>query len=481
MNIPPIQRQSLISLGSTLALTAIGFLSTIYFAHVLGPAPLGVFFIFLAFFGIFNLVGDGGFGGAAVKRISEGVEQREFFTAFVVLRILLLTISVSALILFQSVIDGLDTPGILFWLILALIVSVFSSSTAMGVYGTGKVGIYQTSAFLEVLVRIIIQVIAVFLGYQVAGLIGGFVIGMLAGGLVNYHYLDLKFARFRKSHLTNMLGFSFWIFLTSSGALVFSYADTLLIGYFLGTADVGIYRTAFQLTSVASFTTLAFNIVLYPKISQWESTGNLSSIENALSRSFTYSLLLAIPACFGGWMLGERLLLFLYGSSFVSGTTAFYFLLLVQVANVFMYLGTMSLNSINRPKDAFRVTAIASAVNIILDIIFIPLFGITGAAVATLIAMALNGSLALHYLSQTITLRIEYKSVRHILAASAIMGIVLLLITVFLPLDHVAVVMGVVALGAAIYFIVLLKTDRKIHDDIHDLVKRFGLTWPEGL
>ena len=45
MKISSIQRQSVISLSSTIALTGIGFLSTIYFAHTLGPAPLGAYFL----------------------------------------------------------------------------------------------------------------------------------------------------------------------------------------------------------------------------------------------------------------------------------------------------------------------------------------------------------------------------------------------------------------------------------------------------
>ena len=70
MRIDPIQRQSLISLASTLGLTAVGFLSTMLFAHTVGPAILGAYFLFVAYFSIFNLIGDGGVGGAAVKRIS---------------------------------------------------------------------------------------------------------------------------------------------------------------------------------------------------------------------------------------------------------------------------------------------------------------------------------------------------------------------------------------------------------------------------
>ena len=92
------------------------------------------------------------------------------------------------------------------------------------------------------------------------------------------------------------------------------------------------------------------------------------------------------PASAGGFS-GDKLLYYLYGASFVEGAPALYFLLLVQVVNVFMFLGTMSLNALNRPKDAFRITLIAAILNILLDIALIPVMGITGAAVATLIAM----------------------------------------------------------------------------------------------
>src|SRR4030042_5161902 len=99
----------------------------------------------------------------------------------------------------------------------------------------------------------------------------------------------------------------------------------------MSNADVGIYRTAFQLTSVATFTTLAFHTVLYPKISNWGAQGQFSKINKSLARAFTYSLLLAIPTCIGGWILGEKLLYYLYGASFVEGNSALFFLLLVQI------------------------------------------------------------------------------------------------------------------------------------------------------
>jgi len=481
MKISSIQRQSVISISTTIALTGIGFVSTIYFAHTLGPAPLGAYFLFLAYLGILNLIGDGGFGGAAVKRISEGKEPNEYLSAFAFIRVVLLALSVSLLLVAEPYFKDLTSSGVFFWLLLALIVSVFSSITGIGVYGAGKVGVFQISSFMDALVRTLFQIIAVFLGFGIAGLTGGFIGGLIAGGLMNFRYLDLKLVRFRFTHLKNLSGFSFWIFLTASGSLVFCYADTILLGFFMSNADVGIYRTAFQLTSVATFATLAFHTVLYPKISNWGVKGQISEIENSLARAYTYSLFLAIPTCIGGWILGDKLLYYLYGASFVEGTSALYFLLLVQVVNVFMFLGTMSLTALNRQKDAFWITVIAAIANILLDLALIPFIGITGAAVATLIAMTLNALGALILLSRIITVKFEYKPIKNILYAAVIMGIFLIFVNFILPLTNVIILVAVVLLGAAIYALVLFNLDREIHEEIMDLSINLGIPWPKWL
>ena len=82
----------------------------------------------------------------------------------------------------------------------------------------------------------------------------------------------------------------------------------------------------------------------------------------------------------------------------------------------------MSLTALNRPKDAFWITVIAAIANILLDIALIPIIGITGAAVATLIAMTLNALGALILLSRVISVKFEYKPIKNILYASGING-----------------------------------------------------------
>ncbi|WP_332449121.1 flippase [Methanoculleus sp.] len=481
MRIDPVQRQSIISLASTLGLTAIGFLSTMFFTHTVGLSALGAYFLFVAYFSVFNLIGDGGFGGAAVKRISEGNDQNAYFTAFTLLRVMLLAVSLGFLLIAQPYLVDLTSSGMLPWLVVALVVSVFVNIASNSVYGSGKVGINQIGGLLDTLVRIVVQVVAVVLGYGVAGLAGGFVAGLLASGLFNFRFLDLRPAPFGRSHIQSLFAFSFWTFLSASGYLVFSYADTIMIGHFMTEADVGIYRVALQLTSIATFVTVALHTTLYPKISYWGKQNDLASVESALARAFTYSLLLAVPVALGGWLLGERLLYFFYTASATAGTGALSILLLVQVAHVFMFLQTMCLNALDRPRDSFRVTAVAVAANIILNLFLIPAYGIVGASAATLVTMVLNAALANRSLSRMIRVRIESRAVANIVLAALAMSAVIIVCSYLLPLTNVLLVLGAVALGGVVYLLTLLKIDRGIHDELKELAGKLGIPWPDIL
>ena len=478
MRIDPVQRQSVISLASTLGLTAIGFLSTMFFTHTVGLSILGAYFIFVAYFSVFNLIGDGGFGGAAVKRISEGNDQNAYFTAFILLRVMLLAVSVGFLLIARPYLVDLTESGVFPWLIVALVVSVFTNIASNSVYGSGKVGVNQIGSLIDNLTRVVVQVVAVVLGYGVAGLAGGFVAGLLASGLFNFRFLDLKPAPFGRSHIQSLFAFSFWTFLGSGGYLVFSYADTIMIGYFMTEADVGIYRVALQLTSIATFVTIALHTTLYPKISYLGKQDDLASVENALARAFTYSLLLAVPVVAGGWILGERLLYFFYTASATAGAGALAILLLVQVAHVFMFLQTMCLNALDRPRDSFRVTAVAVIANIILNLLLIPAYGIVGASAATLVTMVLNAALANRALSRIIHVRIEPRAVANIVLAALVMVAVVVVYSIAIPLSSVFVVLGAVALGGVVYLLVLLKIDRGIRDELKELTMGLGVPWP---
>lgn len=461
-------------------LTFIGFLSTMYFAHEVGAGVLGAYFLFVAYYSIIGLMTDGGFGGAAIKRISEGEEPDAYFSAFVILRSAFVTAVLVVLISFRSYFVDFDNAGTFIWLLVALFVSLLHGTVSNTIVGCGKIGISATAGFIDSVSRILVQVIAVFLGYGVGGLAGGFVFGLIIGAVVQLHFFDLHFVRFGWRHLKSLSSFSFWSFLVASGGLVFIYSDSVMIGYYMNNADVGVYRVIFQFTSLAAFTTSALHAVLWPRVSRWNQIGEIGLIEESLSRAFTYSLILALPLFVGGALLGDKLLYYFYGADFVNYTTLI-ILFIVQIVNIFQYFFTTYLSAMNQVKEVFKITVVAVVANIILNAMLIPLMGISGAAVATLVTMTMNAILAQRILARKITLRVERSSLLNICKASFVMGVVIGVYLLVVPLSSVWLVLVPVVLGGVVYGVLILKFNRRIYEELKEIMLQMNVVWPKWL
>jgi O-antigen/teichoic acid export membrane protein len=477
----PVRRQSFIHIGTNITITAVGFLSTFYFAHVLGPSILGAYFLFLAYFGIFNLIVDGGFGYATAKRMSEGKDKEEYYSASAALRLLLLLVSLVILMAIRPYLVDLNLSDLFWWLVIALIVNVPFGIAGGGNYGLGKAGVVQGSNLLNNLTRILLQISFVFLGFQLAGLVGGFVAGLAVGFLFNYRYLEVRFCRFSLVHLKNLFTFSFWIFLAMSGLFILTTADVIFIGYFMGNAEVGVYRVALQLASLGVFVALALENVLFPKFSSWSEEGKHEMIATSLSRAYTYSLVLAIPFCVGGWLLADKLLYFLYGEAFTSGTLALMVLFPLYVIYVFQFLQTMTLNALNHPKDSFWITSIIVVVNIVLNMLLIPVLGIAGAALATFISILISTILGYLVLRKYLLVKIEKNPLLHILTAVTVMALVIGGLRLVAPVLNLGYLFGLVIIGAAVYFVLLFRIDRGIRDELKEMIGQMGIIWPNFL
>jgi O-antigen/teichoic acid export membrane protein len=473
-----VRRQALLSIGANIGITAVGYLSTIYVAHTAGAETLGAYFLFLAYYGLAVLCVDGGMGGAAVKKISEGREEDAFFSAQIAARAVFLVAGVVVLLLLTPYMMDLNREGLFPWLVIALTCGTLGGIISAGVYGGGSVGALQVSDFSNTLTRVIVQVLAIYAGFAAAGLAGGFVAGILVSAIINLHFLRFRLVRFNWRHLAAMVPYAWWGFLSGATGVVAGYADTVLVGFFLTSEDVGFYRAPLQLAVLAIFVATSLSTALFPRISGWSEEGNLTAAAGALSRAFTYSLLLAIPFVAGGLLLGERLLYFVYGSAFTVAAPSFYLLLLVQVATLFFTLDGMALSALNRPRILFWTGAVSSLLLVAIEIVLIPRFGIEGAAAALLLAYIVRAGLTRAMRSRFLTIPVEWNAIRNIVVSTAGMSIFVLFFSRVVPLDHVLLVAGLVLAGALFYLFVLLRIDTGIRDEVKEISLRLGIPWP---
>jgi len=476
LGVEAIRRQALLSLLANASITAAGYLSTVYIAHVAGAGVLGAYFLFLAYYSIAALLSDGGFGGAAARKISRGEDEDAFFTAQAAVRILLTVLCISAITLLAApYMHDIRNAGLLPWLVAATGIGSVSGILGSGIYARGSVGILQVVEVAGMLIRVAVQVLAVGAGFAVAGMAGGFTCGLLASILFNARFLRLRPAAFGLRHVRALIPDASFGLASSLATVIALYADTVIVGYFLDPSAVGYYRTPLQLASLSLFAATALSVSLFPRVSRWHSQGDGEAIRHALGRGLSFSLVLAVPVVTGGLVLAERLLYFLYGSPFVVAKETFALLLVAQIGMVVFTLDSMALSAMGKFRTVFLINALSCVMLCALEILLVPAYGITGAAAAVLVTSLMRGASSCISLSRCIGPCAETRTIGRIVSIGLVMGVFVAMLQAILSPTHVATLGAIVLAGALFYFALLFRADRELRREVVDLIGDLGL------
>ncbi|MDD1690298.1 MAG: oligosaccharide flippase family protein [Methanoregula sp.] len=465
-----VQRHGTMYLISSIGLTLIGFLATVFYAHWIGPGILGQYFLFLSFFAIAGLFIDLGVGYATSYYICQGKDPDEYFTTGLIIRVLLWIIVAAVMGVFSNHFGDLDKTGLIWTLIAVLGISTVINSLGTSISASNRLGLAASVSLIDNVIRIVIQVIAVFLGFQIYGLIGGLIAGMLTEIVIFIKYIDYHLKEFNWSHVKNIFSFSSWAFLSTTCTILFDNTNPLIIAYFMSIEDVGIFGICWTFSAFALFISTALCNTLSVKVSRWKSTGDWNAITIALSRATSYALILAIPMLIGGAILGKRLLYYVYGSSFAVGATALVIIIGVRVVQSLFQLYSNFLMATGHVKHQFYGLFIGIAINIPLLFILVPVWGLAGAAAASLSNAIICTIICRYYLNKIIPVYIEIKTIKDIFIATGIMTVVILPATIFLTQNFLTTA-TLVGLGTVVYLLVLFIINSQIREDILKTVK----------
>jgi len=469
-----IQRHGIMYLVSSMGITIIGFLATIFYAHWVGPSVLGAYLLFVSFFNILVFIADFGIGYAGTQRICEGKDPDSFFTASLAIRLALYALLVTVLVIFREQFVDLNQTG-LFWVLIGVIgIATLQTSFGIAISASNRLGLAASTTLLNNITRIVVQVIAVFLGFQVYGLVGGLVTGILLELIIELKFIDYHFRKFTWFHVKSLFSFSSGVIFINAGSILFDNISLIIIAYFLTVSDVGIFGVCWTFSFFALFISTALVNTLYVKVSRWNAQRDLHAIAVSLSRATTYSLIFALPLLIGGILLGYNLLFYLYGASFTAGATALVIIIAMRVIQSVLNLYTNFLMATDHAKQAVAGILAGIVVNVILCILLIPTIGITGAAIGALVNVIISFFVVRKYLSRIIPVILEKTAIIHIILATTLMAIPLILLRI-LPLDQSLLqTFAMVVIGAITYFIILLKLDPPIRND---LFKIFKIAW----
>lgn len=178
------------------------------------------------------------------------------------------------------------------------------------------------------------------------------------------------------------LMFSIPLFLTGFMNIVLNKIDILMISYFMDADKVGIYNVAHRIAVLVFFVSSSIFAVFTPTLAEFLGKGQIDRIREYYKKTTRWALLVTAPIFSLVILLSEELLS-MFGSEFEVGKQPLIILAASYLINSVLGFAGQILTVSGRSKLILANSLGAGILNIILNLLLIPRYGIQGAAVAT--------------------------------------------------------------------------------------------------
>lgn len=248
---------------------------------------------------------------------------------------------------------------------------------------------YSSLTFFKTGLQMVLTGALILAGYGIIGAVFGLLISdavlLIVMSISITSEIGLVYPKFRKTR--EYISFGIPTVPGNISSWVVNSSDRYLIAIFLGTAYVGYYSPGYTLGNMISMFIAPLSFMLPAVLSKHYDDGNLDGVKTILSYSLKYYLVLSIPSIVGLTLLSKPLLNILSTSDIASN--GYLITPLVAIGAFFYGIYSIAVQVIflgKKTRYLSSIWIIAAGLNILLNIAFIPVFGIIGAAVTTLIA-----------------------------------------------------------------------------------------------
>jgi O-antigen/teichoic acid export membrane protein len=253
-------------------------------------------------------------------------------------------------------------------------------------------------------------------------------------------------------------------------ALVNFWADSFALGYYYTATEVGLYNAAVPLALLLLLVPDLFMQLFFPMITREFAKKRFATIKELGKQITKWIVILNMPLFLILFIFPGTFLNLLFDSRYLAAETALRFLALASLLSSLTIVPTILISMLGKSRLVLANTIITLILNIILNACLVPQFGMTGAAIATLIANIFLYGLALFQVNRLLQFIPLRRKIFNILGVSFILMILLYLgkelLSRFVTLDIVVLgAMGFIFLTSyslLIYFCCLDDHDNSI-------------------
>lgn len=368
----------------------LGLITNIFIVRKLSVNDFGIFSVALMFIGLITTFGFSWSSSSILyygsrEKAKTGSLNKTFWARNIIIAVSLIVTTI-LFALFRHQINNYIGLDVSFLILIWLYISVAEDYLSQYFLAIKK---QLMSSLLSITAKIIYLMMIFIFSFDVKTLI---ILNIISHATVLLYILginksDVSKFEFDKDWFKKVLNFSLWQLFGYSGLYLINFGDTAVIKHFMTTEDVGIYNAAYKLfNAIASF---AFVISSYyaGSVSQHFADNDSKKIKRFFYRERLLIFALSTMAHIVVMIFSKPIITTLYGERYVQSVVIFNILM---IGSMFRYLTVfyMLYYNTNKKHKLQQIINIFQAIlNVILNIIFIQLYGLIGPAIATTMAI----------------------------------------------------------------------------------------------
>jgi len=439
--------------GNNLSIKLTSMFFSLYLAKTLGPTILGSYVLYISLFGIGAFLSKLGIHYALEKRISEirRDEKEIVSTGFIVNCGLLFLTAVLVLVFHNQIEQFIGIEHTAYYLLACIVLSNLNGFTSAILRGNKKISTYSHVLFLKEISPKLLAMPALLFFKDVHILFLSIVVGEALALLYSLFFIKINAVSPNKASFHALYDLTKYNAGLELRALTFNWVDIWVIGLFLSKDYVGIYQVAWQISSSVLIVSKTLTTAYFPYFSEWAANHRIDKLKDYIYRRTIPYLLLPIPLFAGSFIYGSEVMQ-LFGNQFSEGAAALTILLVCTVARSLQELISKVLVAIDQSKLSFVASSYTGIMNILLNFLFVYLWGITGAAISTTLSSIANMVICWYFLNKVMGAKFNIRTLIPNAASSTIMLIVLLGMKewVQVPNVFIAIAVGLFCWGVGI-------------------------------
>ena len=364
---------------------------TVWVARALGVKAFGVYALAVTIGGIFRVVNDFGISFRAAYEVAKDPgESSRIFTQGLVLKIVMSIIGMTCLVIgvgycYPAQVQKAIGVAAFAYLLLGYIEyanAIFGGQERMEYISLNMV-LHMSLVFCFMGMLLIIGVRSapiLLFGHLSAG-----VLGILFAWNLLRRKFDLRLVKIKGRELKTFLikTLPFGLYFLSD--VIYFHTDIIMLSFYQGEHAVGLYQSAMKLIQFAEAAPLLFVSALFPTLSRTYK-GAPETVSKILSKSSGYLFILSLPLAVGTWFLSEGIILYLFGAEYASAGRVLKILAIMIPFRYAAFLFGTALTASGKQQGRMIMVAITALINICLNAWWIPLWGLAGAAGASVVS-----------------------------------------------------------------------------------------------